>query len=132
MAASQKATWEAPSFAELPKLVSPTTNKIWVRTRSRSPSSRLSPAGPLEGIAHYSAGGAPKRRRLNRWLRSVILGESPPKGACNARTPLYDSPRDRGRPHCFEGRLSQGSQTPSARSGSSSWGLLLVGDRKST
>src|SRR5262249_22646304 len=58
MAASQKATCEAPSFAELPKLVSPTTNRIWVRTRSRSPSSRLSRVGPLEGIAHYSGAGA--------------------------------------------------------------------------
>jgi hypothetical protein len=54
MAASQKTTWEAPSLAELPKLLSPTTNRIWVRTRSRRPSSRLSPAGALEGIAHYS------------------------------------------------------------------------------
>src|SRR5580765_4817645 len=54
MAASQKTTWEAPSLAELPKLPSPTTKRICVRTRSRRPSSRLSPAGPLGGIAYYS------------------------------------------------------------------------------
>src|SRR5215471_15046930 len=70
MAASQKATWEAPSFAELPKLVSPTTNRICVRTRSRSPSSRLSPVGPLEGIAHYSGGGAFALRGIQVHLRS--------------------------------------------------------------
>src|SRR6516162_7930590 len=68
MAASQKATWEAPSFAELAKLVSPTTNRIWVRTRSRSPSSRLSPVGPLEGIAHYSGGGAFPLRGIHAYL----------------------------------------------------------------
>src|SRR5437764_14770898 len=38
MASNQKKRWACPSLAAAPTQPEPTTNRIWVRTRSRSPS----------------------------------------------------------------------------------------------
>src|SRR5438552_17286690 len=42
MASNQKKRCARPSFAAVPTQVEPTTNRIWVRTRSNSPSGFLS------------------------------------------------------------------------------------------
>src|SRR5204863_7155891 len=81
IASSQKKRCACPSFAAVPTQLEPTTNSIWVRTRSRSPS----------GFLRAALCCSTSRSARSSWVVMICRGTVPSAQASdtNASTALH-------------------------------------------